>query len=147
MVKVDVVVEASHFHAGGCAITLSSFKVQRSCLKSQRKQKQTCISPCLLGAGVLPYRPADLQSRSQIHSRGPECLKDVHPLHKGCKYRGGQSVNDNRREVVKMLSRARDALPTPALPGVTRRLYHFVFRFFSLRHDSDSNGVNVWERD
>ena len=40
-----------------------------------------------------------------------------------------------------------DPLPTPARPKLTRRLQHFVYQFFTLRHDSDSNVVNGWERD
>jgi hypothetical protein len=65
-----------------------------------------------------------------------ECMSDDETLRASCQaclatHRGGQLA------VLDMLSMARDPLPTPARPKVTRRLYHFVFWFFSLRHNSD----------
>ena len=62
--------------------------------------RQGCgVGGCGCGCGCGVWTPRCvlvpchcLQSQSWIRSRGPECLKNRHPLHRSCKSRRGKSV-------------------------------------------------------
>ena len=79
VVKVDVVVEASHFHAGGCAITLSKLQSAEVVSEIAVGAKANLEFPLLVtvGAGVLQYRPGELVPDSFKRPRVFERCKSI----------------------------------------------------------------------